>query len=190
MEFFLQAARINHSCNSNSHRHWNSRIEKLTIHAKRHIKAGEEITISYMGPMVHKDRQRISQGNFGFVCDCTCCSLPETEKVATDRAVSIMTRAISGSLLGRGKKPMHQLLKMLQAAANLAINDNRLPNNGLNSILEAAVEVSIYHKDGFRSLAFSNYAYMVRKTLDGEDSQQMLNLKQSTGTIDAAMCQK
>lgn len=85
---------------------------------------------------------------------------------------------------------MHQLLKMLQAAANLAINDNRLPNNGLNSILEAAVEVSIYHKDGFRSLAFSNYAYMVRKTLDGEDSQQMLNLKQSTGTIDAAMCQK
>jgi hypothetical protein len=44
---FMTADRINHSCLPNANYIWNAALEKLTAHAIRDIKSGEEITISY-----------------------------------------------------------------------------------------------------------------------------------------------
>ena len=43
---FLTACRINHACDNNAQNFWNENIDRLTIHAVRDIRQGEEITIS------------------------------------------------------------------------------------------------------------------------------------------------
>ncbi|KAM3540395.1 hypothetical protein ARSEF1564_006677 [Beauveria bassiana] len=45
---FALLSRINHSCVPNTHWVFNTAIERLTVHAIRHIRAGEQITISYI----------------------------------------------------------------------------------------------------------------------------------------------
>jgi hypothetical protein len=45
---FLEASRINHSCQPNAQHTWNASLGRLTVHALRDIEAGREITISYM----------------------------------------------------------------------------------------------------------------------------------------------
>ena len=76
---FPHAARFNHSCNPNACFSWNSAIGKETIHSMRDIKAGEEITISYVD-MEHDKRLRAWElRHYGFVCDCAACGDEDDE---------------------------------------------------------------------------------------------------------------
>ena len=43
----LTASRMNHSCLPNVHHHFNTALGRLTVHALRDIKSGEEIETSY-----------------------------------------------------------------------------------------------------------------------------------------------
>ncbi|KAM3429929.1 hypothetical protein MY4824_007987 [Beauveria thailandica] len=45
---FALFSRINHSCVPNAYWTFNAAIERLTVHATRHIRVGEQITISYI----------------------------------------------------------------------------------------------------------------------------------------------
>jgi SET domain-containing protein len=44
---FLEACRINHTCDNNAQKHWNQRIERHTVRALRDIPKSEEITVYY-----------------------------------------------------------------------------------------------------------------------------------------------
>ena len=46
---FLDASRVNHSCNQNAYHAWNEPLQQLTVHAIKDIAKGEEITICYLG---------------------------------------------------------------------------------------------------------------------------------------------
>jgi len=56
---FPNVARINHSCVPNAFYSWNEAIGRLTVHAVKDIKKGEEITIHYhIAVEVSADRQK------------------------------------------------------------------------------------------------------------------------------------
>ncbi|KAG5926247.1 hypothetical protein E4U42_003487 [Claviceps africana] len=83
---FLDASRINHACDNNSQPMWNERIQRHTVHALRDIRAGEEITITYIPPFKnYQARQRELQERFKFTCSCGLCSLPEEQREVNDR---------------------------------------------------------------------------------------------------------
>ena len=51
---FLEACRINHACDNNAQKSWNEKIKRHTVHALRDIDKGEEITITYLGPLKNR----------------------------------------------------------------------------------------------------------------------------------------
>ena len=56
---FLEACRINQAWDNNAQKNWNENIKRHTAHALRDIQKGEEITITYLGPLKNrKARQK------------------------------------------------------------------------------------------------------------------------------------
>ena len=121
---FPHAARFNHSCNPNACFSWNSAIGKETIHSMRDIKAGEELTISYVD-MEHDKRLRAWElRHYGFVCGCPACGDEDDEssfayKSAENRLqiqeLDRETRLLRGLRLTEGAKQpgfANRLLKM------------------------------------------------------------------------------
>lgn len=72
------------SCLPNAHNSWNSVAKCETIHAIRSIDAGEEITISYDKGGPSGSRRTHLKDAFGFVCDCSVCSLSPLELQTSD----------------------------------------------------------------------------------------------------------
>ena len=69
-------ARINHSCKPNAHHFFNEEDKTEEVWVMEPIKAGEEITISYIRTFCSKNfRQELLQEKFGFLCACSVCSL-------------------------------------------------------------------------------------------------------------------
>lgn len=75
---------INHSCIPNSHNNWNENEKHETIHAIRHIKAGEEITIPYDRGGPSTQRRASLKESFGFDCSCHRCSGSSSEPQESD----------------------------------------------------------------------------------------------------------
>jgi hypothetical protein len=68
---FLEASRINHTCNPNAQNMWNENLNKITIHSIKDIEEGEEITVSYLAVSAnYQNRQKKLKGSFSI--DCTC----------------------------------------------------------------------------------------------------------------------
>jgi hypothetical protein len=56
------------------------------VHALRDINKGEEITITYLGPLKNrKAQQEALQEKFDFACSCHLCSLPPEQSQESDR---------------------------------------------------------------------------------------------------------
>lgn len=68
---FLEASRINHACDNNAQKHWNSNIQRHTVHALRGIEKDEEITVYYLGLHGKRQaRQAALKAKLNFVCSC------------------------------------------------------------------------------------------------------------------------
>ncbi|KAF1927708.1 SET domain-containing protein [Didymella exigua CBS 183.55] len=125
---FLHTSRFNHSCNPNACFSWNASIGKETIHTMRDIKAGEEITISYVD-MEHDKRLRAWElKHYGFVCDCPACGDEGDEtsiayKSAENRLqiqeLDRETRLLRGFRLTEGSKQPDFANKLLKTAVLL-----------------------------------------------------------------------
>ena len=79
-------ARINHSCKPNAHHFFNEEDKTEEVWVMETIKAGEEITISYIRTFCSKNfRQELLQDKFGFSCACSVCSLTGEKLQEDDR---------------------------------------------------------------------------------------------------------
>ncbi|KAI8630429.1 SET domain-containing protein [Xylariaceae sp. FL1651] len=89
---FPEVSLLNHDCRPNLAFYIDQNLTHHT-HAVRDIKAGEELTISYIDPMqVRSERQERVRNSMGFLCSCSHCSLPKNEVDASDTRLLTIAR--------------------------------------------------------------------------------------------------
>ncbi|KAK3322402.1 hypothetical protein B0H66DRAFT_554243 [Apodospora peruviana] len=89
---FPEIARMNHDCRANADYYFDHETLTQYIHAIRPIKAGDEITLSYINPRMERDaRMQKLQRIWGFGCVCHLC----TRKLARAEASDLRIRLIN-----------------------------------------------------------------------------------------------
>lgn len=168
---------INHSCLPNAHSSWNDEEKHETIHATRPIKAGEEITISYEPGKKFADRQAFLKKEFGFECNCSQCSLPRHQRVASDARRLQMLHLDDVIVKHVQTKPIESLRhcrRLLQVLEE--------EYGGGAAVLSAmayydALQICIAHGDRARASVFAERAYQSRLVCEGEDSSTTQEMK-------------
>ncbi|KII86621.1 hypothetical protein PLICRDRAFT_43257 [Plicaturopsis crispa FD-325 SS-3] len=81
---FLKTSKCNHSCAPNAVWKWDLRTFTLTLSAVKPIRAGEEITVAYIGTLTKSRAERRAelQKSYQFHCECPACNLPTDRDVA------------------------------------------------------------------------------------------------------------
>lgn len=175
---FLIASRINHSCRHNSQNTWNANLNQITIHAFEDIEEGEEITISSVdGSKNYADRQRILNNSFGFTCACSLCSLPTTEREASDRRLDEITRLDDS--IGDGISIVRAPLECLQNAHALLLllEDEGTTDARVPRLYYDAFQIAIANGDQARAKVLAERARDARAILEGEDSPETIRLQ-------------
>ena len=81
---FLNASRLNHSCVPNADHYFTSSSGYKTVFANRALRAGEEITISYIDHTQPRARRaRNLKRAWGFECRCPACDECHSESVVS-----------------------------------------------------------------------------------------------------------
>jgi SET domain len=78
---FIVMSRVNHDCIGNSTHRYSDRLGVKILVANHKIKAGEEITFSYVSHAKTKERKERLRTHYKFQCNCRAC---EDEAVAED----------------------------------------------------------------------------------------------------------
>lgn len=174
---FLEACRINHTCDNNAQKNWNGNIKRHTVHALRDIYKGEEITIYYLG--VHENREARNealQAKFGFRCLCRLCSLPPEQSQKSDRRLDEIYRL--DGLIGRGgiegiiKSPLRSLCYVDQ---QIRLYNEQGPDDvGLPRAFLDAAQIVIAHGDLARGRIFAERAVSGWRTALGGDSLEVI----------------
>lgn len=83
---FRVTSRLNHSCAPNAWANWNSRTQRMTVHALGALPAGEEVRVDYRGAdgETRADRRAALLTDFGFACSCSLCRLDGANREASD----------------------------------------------------------------------------------------------------------
>ncbi|KAF2220414.1 hypothetical protein BDZ85DRAFT_26301 [Elsinoe ampelina] len=70
-----ELSRFRHSCRPNAEYHWNEETGHVTLHLTKGVRRGEEITISYLHPvMLASDTRKDKLKHyFGIACQMPCC---------------------------------------------------------------------------------------------------------------------
>ncbi|KAK3944564.1 SET domain-containing protein [Diplogelasinospora grovesii] len=82
---FPEIARMNHDCRANADYYFDHETLTQYIHAARPISPGEEITISYINPVMRRAaRMQRLQRTWGFRCNCHLCTQERARTDASD----------------------------------------------------------------------------------------------------------
>ncbi|GJC90558.1 SET domain-containing protein 5 [Colletotrichum liriopes] len=174
---FLEACRINHACDNNAQKDWNERIKRHTVHALRDIDKGEEITITYLGPLKNRNaRQKALQKKFDFTCSCHLCSLPPEQSKESDRRLEEIHR-LDGVINQLGTEgvlvsPLRTLRYFDQQVR--LYNEQGREDVGFAQAFADAAQLVIANSDLARGRVFAERAASVWKTALGVDSMQAI----------------
>ena len=174
---FLEACRINHACDNNAQKNWNEKIKRHTVHALRDIDKGEEITITYLGPLKNRAaRQKTLQEKFGFTCLCHLCSLPPEQSQESDRRLEEIHH-LDGVINQLGTEgilvfPLRTLSYFDQQVR--LYNEQGREDVGFAQALVNAAQLVIANSDLARGRIFAERAASVWKTTLGGDSAQAI----------------
>lgn len=113
---FLIQSHLNHTCSPNtSVETSDKKYEGLKVYAARDIKAGEELTTTYVNPShTVQQRQRELRVNWGFVCKCQKCK----EDLDTQQRRKSSTSAL--------QKERSEIKKLLEQTGKELGSDNEL----------------------------------------------------------------
>lgn len=166
---FATASRLNHSCKPNSKHTWNAAIKEQTVYAIRPIKAGQELSLSYLQGGTFPERQLELQSSFGFTCVCELCSLSPPERRASDdritRAQNLYNaigdydacRYLPEVVLGDARD-------LLDLYREEDIIDDRVPN-----VYYDLFQVCNMHGDAARASAFAEEYCALKAVSEGAD---------------------
>lgn len=177
---FLEASRINHACDNNAQKHWNSNIRRHTVHALRDIEKDEEITVHYIGVHGKREaRQAALKAKFNFVCSCRLCSLPLAQRQESDKRLEKILRL--DSLIGKeGTMGMlfrsFSLLETLRHVDHLVqlYNKGGLDDIGLPRAYLDAAQIVISNGDLARGRVFFERAVSGWQISQGDDSKDVI----------------
>jgi hypothetical protein len=172
---FLEACRINHSCDNNAQKSWIQRIKRHTVHALRDISKGEEITIYYLNSdSARAVRQKRLQDKFGFLCSCKLCSLSEEESQQSDKRLATIDQL--DDLIGRDGRSMNFSLHTLRyAEERVRLYEKQGPGDpGLSRTYMDAAQIAIAKGDLARGHIFADRAVDGWRVSGGDDSQEVL----------------
>ncbi|KAF8967087.1 hypothetical protein BDZ97DRAFT_1656788, partial [Flammula alnicola] len=88
---FPRMARLNHGCSSafNAVYFWREDEKILVIHALKDIRKGQELLTTYTNSKRPRDERRAYLSKqYGFLCTCDVCSLPDELSKASDERLS------------------------------------------------------------------------------------------------------
>ncbi|KAI0752933.1 hypothetical protein C8Q80DRAFT_1267396 [Daedaleopsis nitida] len=92
-------SRINHSCSPNATYSWDLETLTITVRALFPIRAGEQVTISYINATeVYDRRQEELRSKYNFTCKCTACRQEPTARYQAD-----MQRVVVGMFCSEGQ---------------------------------------------------------------------------------------
>jgi len=170
---------ISHCCLPNAQHNWNSDAGWETIHAVRHIKAGEEITISYDHGGPSDSRRTYLKDAFGFDCDCCLCSLPHPELQDSNQRRLQIQRL--DSAIGDPGRVMNKPDECLADCHRLfqVLEDEYAGHAGalIARLYYDAFQISITHGDQARASVFARRAYQSRIICEGDDSPETQQMK-------------
>ncbi|KAG8530416.1 uncharacterized protein KY384_004918 [Bacidia gigantensis] len=139
--FCINTKLINHACIPNTDHAWNPDIQRMTVHAVRDIRKGEELFHSYVQPWYPRE-QRLArlEKQFDFYCTCSACD------ISTDFGLSSAIR----------RERLHELVndltihgKRVEEYKNLAFHSqlgfDQYPDDALPKMLEV---VQLVEKEG------------------------------------------
>lgn len=173
---FLEACRINHSCDDNAVTNWNENTNRHTVTACRDICKDEEITIYYLGTRnSRKVRHEQLDRDFNFECLCRLCSLPPPQRKESDRQLRQISHLFS-FVYGRGYdiKTVNPLRDLHQAELIIRLykeHGNSADPMG-NTYLHAA-HIVLHCGDLARGREFAKRAVSDWTTLFGSDCVQI-----------------
>lgn len=172
---FLEACRINHSCDNNANKGWNDSIKRHTVHALRDIPKGEEITINYLGHDSSREiRQKKLQDKFGFLCSCCLCSLPAEQSQENDKRLERIDQL--DDLIGRDVMRLNFSLRTLGYADELVrLYNEGKGSRGLPRAYFDAAHIAIVNGDLARGRIFAKRAVEGWRTALGNDSKQVID---------------
>ncbi|KAK3357621.1 hypothetical protein B0T25DRAFT_164645 [Lasiosphaeria hispida] len=85
---FPEIARMNHDCRANADYYFDHETLTQYIHATRPISPGEELTLSYINPLMRREaRLRKLQRTWGFKCACPLCTQEAGRAKASDARI-------------------------------------------------------------------------------------------------------
>ncbi|KAG7290875.1 hypothetical protein NEMBOFW57_000880 [Staphylotrichum longicolle] len=86
---FPSIARMNHDCRPNAEYRFDHPTLSQSIHAARDIAPGEELTLSYINPLLSR-AQRLAklQRNWGFACGCPLCTVDDARARESDARIA------------------------------------------------------------------------------------------------------
>jgi len=179
---FLEASRINHSCQPNAQHTWNASLRRLTVHALRDIEAGREITISYISSVSpgYAERQRYLRDEFSFACACELCSLPLPARICSDRRL-VQIRSIDGEdgattnldrVLECPAESFRQVRQLFKLLEEEGIWDMRISRACFN-----AFQIAVVVGDKARAKVFAERTYTARRVLSGNDNPATIMFK-------------
>ncbi|CZR67380.1 uncharacterized protein PAC_17279 [Phialocephala subalpina] len=179
---FLEASRINHSCQPNAQHTWNGDLGHLTVHALRDIEANREITISYISGLSpgYAERQHHLMNSFSFACSCELCSLLPLARASSDYRLG-QIRSINEDegaatdldrVLEHPAESFRQVHRLFRLLEEEGICDIRLVRACFN-----AFQIAVVVGDKARAQVFAERAYAARKVLSGGDHPMTIAFK-------------
>jgi hypothetical protein len=183
---FPKIARINHACRPNTSYYWNENFNKRIVYATRGIKAGEELSVSYISLLLTQEERQKQLDRYGFTCQCDACTQEGVSQEASDNRRTTISNAFThfepklNLKPPQSKKGKQEALVDAKASAHLA---ELVQEEGLADYLARAYRIAaICHarvEDWQSAATWANKAYELR-FMEDPGSRRTLELYELT----------
>lgn len=173
---FPEVGKTNHDCRPNAAYYVDQSTLMHITTAVRPIKAGEEITITYLDPLAPRaDRQERAQSHWGFGCLCPYCSATADEVAESDKRLKEL-KWIEGQLQDLKNTSNDVSVGLITYLLKL-YEDERLHCRIANAYILAALNFNVLGFDQ-RAVKYASLAIDALKIEKGEGSQHVESMEE------------